>query len=103
MDAPKQGAQLGVPLLLAFCSAILAKSLRGGLIAIGGMTIGGSLEPIHNAVDVAELAAEKGAQILLLPISCRRQLNDLSDDVAAKLTISYYVDARDALLKALAD
>jgi ATP-dependent Lon protease len=63
----------------------------------------GSLEPVHNAVDIAELAADKGAQTLLLPVSCRRQLNDLSDDLAARLTIVYYLDGRDALLKALMD
>jgi len=103
MDAPKQGAHLGVPLLLAFCSAILGKSLKGGLVIVGGLTVGGSLEPLYNGVDVAELAAEKGAQTLLLPISCRRQLNDLSDEVAAKLTVTYYLDARDALLKGLGD
>jgi ATP-dependent Lon protease len=38
----------------------------------------------------------------LMPISSRRQLNDLPDDLAAKITIHYYLDARDALLKALA-
>ena len=36
-----------------------------------------------------------------MPISSRRQLNDLPDDLAAKITIHYYLDARDALLKAL--
>jgi hypothetical protein len=34
-------------------------------------------------------------------IACR-QLNDLPDELAAKITIHYYLDARDALLKALA-
>ena len=37
------------------------------------------------------------------PISARRQLNDLSDEIAAKITILYYTDARDALLKALGE
>ena len=32
----------------------------------------------------------------------RRQLNDLPDEIAAKITIYYYLDARDALMKALA-
>jgi ATP-dependent Lon protease len=32
----------------------------------------------------------------------RLQLNDMPDDIAAKITIHYYLDARDALLKALA-
>ena len=37
-----------------------------------------------------------------MPVSSRRQLNDLSDDLAAKITVLYYLDAKDALLKALA-
>jgi len=103
MDASKTGAQIGVPILLAFCSAILGKSLRGGLVVAGGLTVGGSIEPVHNALDLAELAAEKGAQVLLLPVASRRRLNDMSDDLAARLAIIYYIDGRDALLKALAE
>jgi ATP-dependent Lon protease len=103
MDAPKSGALLGVPLLLAFCSALLAKSLRGGLVIVGGLSVGGSFEPLYNAVSVAELAVEKGDQTLLLPLNARRQMNDLSDEMAAKLTLVYYLDVRDGLLKALAD
>jgi ATP-dependent Lon protease len=40
--------------------------------------------------------------LILVPISSRRQLNDLPDDLAAKITINYYTDAKDALMKALA-
>ena len=40
---------------------------------------------------------------MLIPISSRRQLNDLSDDMATKLSILYYADVREALLKALGD
>ena len=70
---------------------------------VGEVTLGGTIEPIHNAVMLAELAVEKGAKALLLPVSCRRQLVDLSDDMATKLDIEFYQDGRDALLKALAD
>ncbi len=41
--------------------------------------------------------------MLLIPISARRQLNELSDDMATKLTILFYADAREALIKALVD
>jgi len=54
-------------------------------------------------VSLAELAVEKGAKSLLLPVACRRQLFDLSDDMATKLDIEFYQDAKDALLKALVD
>ena len=102
-DAPKSGAFLGLPAILAFCSALLGKSLKGGLIAVGALNLGGGIDPVYNAVNVAELAIEKGASMLLIPISARRQLNELSDEMAMKLTILFYADAREALLKALGD
>jgi len=34
---------------------------------------------------------------------CRRQLVDLSDDMATKIDIRFYSDARDALLKAMVE
>jgi len=102
-DIARSGASVGLPVLLAFCSALLKKSLKGGLIAVGGLNLGGGLDPVYNAVSVAELAVEKGATTLLIPISARRQLNELSDEMAMKLSVLYYADALEALLKALTD
>ncbi|MCK2097673.1 BREX system Lon protease-like protein BrxL [Thauera aromatica] len=102
-DAAKSGAKTGVACLIALSSALLRKSVRGGLIVVGEVSIGGTIEPVHNAVTLAEMAVEKGAKSLLMPVSCRRQLFDLSDDMATKLDIEFYQDGRDALLKALVD
>jgi ATP-dependent Lon protease len=102
-DAAKSGAKTGVACLIALSSALLRKSVRGGLIVVGEVTIGGTIEPVHNPVTIAEMAVEKGAKSLLMPVGCRRQLFDLSDDMATKLDIEFYQDARDALLKALVD
>jgi ATP-dependent Lon protease len=102
-DAAKSGAKTGVASLIALASALLRKSVRGGLVVVGEVTLGGTIEPVHNAVTLAELAIEKGAKSLLLPVACRRQLFDLSDDMATKLDIEFYQDAREALLKALVD
>jgi ATP-dependent Lon protease len=102
-DAAKSGAKLGVASLIALCTALLQKSIRGGLVVVGELNLGGSIEPIHNAVTLAEIAAEKGAAALLMPVMCRRQLLDLSDDMATKIDIQFYSDARDALLKAICE
>jgi ATP-dependent Lon protease len=102
-DAPKTGSLLGLPALLALASALLAKSMKGGLVAVGGLNLGGAIDPVHNAVSVAELAIEKGATILLMPISARRQLNELSDEMATKISVLYYTEPREALIKALAE
>lgn len=100
-DASKKGAKLGMPALVAMCSSMLKKSIKGGLILIGEINLGGSIEPVLNAVNIIELAVEKGAQTVLLPVSCRRQLLDLSDDMATKVDVQFYADAKDAMLKAL--
>ena len=100
-DSSKSGSAVGIGVLLALCSSLLQKNLKGGLAVTGGLNLGGSIETVFNPVSVVEIAIEKGAASILMPISSRRQLNDLPDDLAAKITIHYYLDARDALLKAL--
>jgi len=100
-DASKTGAKLGVAAVVALCTALLKKSTRGGLIVVGEINLGGSIEPVHNAVTIAEIAIEKGATALLIPVTCRRQLLDLSDEMATKVDIQFYSDGRDALLKAI--
>lgn len=102
-DTSKSGQGLGIPVLIGLCSALLGKNIKGGLAVIGQLNLGGSIDPVHNAVGLAEIAVEKGAATLLVPLNCRRQLNDLSDDMITKISILYYTDARDALLKALVE
>lgn len=102
-DAAKSGHHLGVAVALALCSALLKKHIRGGLAIIGGLNLGGSMEPVYNPVNIAELAVEKGATTLLMPVSCRKQLYELSDDMATKVDIQFYSDLRDALLKAIVE
>lgn len=102
-DTSKSGAKLGVASLIALCTALLKRSVRGGIIIVGEINLGGSIEPIHNPVTIAEIAVEKGASALLMPVACRRQLFDLSDDMATRIDIQFYSDARDALLKAIVE
>jgi ATP-dependent Lon protease len=102
-DTARSGSQLGIPTLLALCSALLGRSTRGGLVIVGGLNLGGSLEPIHNAVTLAEMAIEKGATTLLVPVSARKQMFSLSDDMATKIDVQFFSDLREALLKALAE
>ena len=101
MDHDRSGASLGLPALMALCGALLEKSLKGGLIVVGALNLGGSVEPLANAVGIIEAAVEKGAATVLVPVSARRQLFDLSDDMATKVNLQFYADAPDALLKAL--
>jgi len=47
--------------------------------------------------------SEKGASVVLMPVSSRKQLFDLSDDIATKVTVVFYNDAREAFVKAISD
>lgn len=102
-DSAKSGQAVGVGVLLAFCSALLKKSMKGGLVLVGGLNLGGGIDPVYNAVNIAELAIEKGAETLLIPISARRQLMELTDEMAMKINIVYYADVKEALVKGLVE
>ena len=101
MDNDRSGMSLGLPALMALCSGLLEKSTKGGLIVVGALNLGGSVEPLANAVAIVEVSVDKGADTLLMPVSARKQLFELSDDMATRINIQFYSDTPDALLKAL--
>lgn len=103
MDVDRSGHGLGLPVLIALCGSLIERSVKGGLIIVGALNLGGSVEIIPNPVAVAELAFEKGAATLLMPISSRRQLFDLPDEIATKINIEFYADVTDAFAKAIVD
>jgi ATP-dependent Lon protease len=100
-DASKSGNGTGMAVLMGLCSAILEKNTKGGLVIVGQLNLGGSLDMVYNAVNLAEIAVEKGATTLLIPLNARKQLNELSDDMITKINIQYYTDLKDCLVKAL--
>jgi ATP-dependent Lon protease len=102
-DVSKSGSKVGMAALIGFCTSLLKKNVRGGLIVVGEIALGGSIEPLFNSVTIAEIAVEKGATSLLMPVTCRRQLVELPDEMATKIDIKFYSDARDALVKAIVD
>jgi len=101
MDSDKAGAGLGVAVVVALCGSLLGRNSRGGTIVVGSATLGGSIELVRNAAQIAELAIEKRAQTILMPVSARRQLNELADEMWTKINIEFYRDVPDAVFKAL--
>jgi len=101
IDADKSGAGMGLPVLVALCGSLLGRNTRGGTIVVGSLNLGGSIELVPNPVRIAELAVDKQAQTLLMPVACRRQLADLPDDMWTRISIEFYKDSGDAVFKAL--
>jgi ATP-dependent Lon protease len=52
---------------------------------------------------LVEVAIEKRAATILMPVSARRALNDLPDELWTRISIEFYADGADALFKALVD
>ena len=102
-DASKSGNGMGMAVLIGMCSAVLERNTKGGLVVVGQLNLGGSLDMVYNAVNLAEIAVEKGATTLLIPLNARKQLNELSDEMITKINIQYYTDLKDCLIKALLD
>jgi len=93
----------GLAVLMTLCSGLIERSVKGGLIVVGALNLGGSVEMIANPVAVAELAVEKGATTLLMPISARKQLLICRTRWRRKSASSFYADSKDAFLKALVE
>jgi ATP-dependent Lon protease len=103
MVSDKGGSGLGLGVLVAFCGSLLGRNTRGGTIVVGGLNLGGSIEMLPNAVRIAELAVDKQAQTVLMPVAARRQLNELPDELWTKVNVEFYRDSADAVFKALLD
>lgn len=103
LDAARSGSGIGVGVLLALAGALLERNTRGGTVVVGPLNLGGSIDAVTNAVAIAELAVDKRAGTLLMPVAARRLLNDLPDDVWTRLSIEFYGDPVDAVFKGLAD
>ncbi len=101
MDNDRNGGGLGLAVLITFVGALLQKSTQGGTIVVGSLNLGGSIDMVPNAVALVEMAADKQAQRILMPVAARRQLHDLPDDLWTKISIEFYKDAADAVFKAL--
>jgi ATP-dependent Lon protease len=101
LDMDNAGYGLGLPVLIALCGSLIERSIKGGTIIVGALNLGGSVEMIPNPVAVAELTVDKQAVSLLMPISARRQLFDLPDELATKINIEFYATATDAFMKAI--
>ena len=101
MDADKTGTGVGLPLLVALVGGLLERHTRGGTIIVGPLNLGGSIEPLANPVAIAELAVDKQATTLLMPVTARRALIELPDDLWTKVNIEFYRDATDAVFKSL--
>jgi len=100
LEAGATDASFELGMLLALCSSLLKKPLRRGLLVVGNIP-GEDAVSLKRPIDFIEMAAEEGARVVLLPVSCRRAAASISDEIATQLEIIFFANATDALRKAI--
>lgn len=102
-DNEKSGIGVGLPILVAMVGGLLDRNTRGSTVIVGQLNLGGSLEMLQNPVAIVEMAVDKKAQTVLMPVSARRALNDLPDEYWTKTNVEFYSEPADAVFKALVE
>jgi DNA-binding MarR family transcriptional regulator len=99
LNGRKVAGSFGVGLLLALCSSVLKKQLRGGLVVVGELA-DDAMKFVEQPTEFVDAAVREGARAVLMPVSCRRALVDVSDETATKIEMLFYASVSEALEKA---
>ena len=54
---------------IALCSGILQKPVQSQIVALGDMSLGGSIVPVENLAECLQVAFDSGAKRILIPAS----------------------------------
>jgi DNA-binding MarR family transcriptional regulator len=100
LNGRKVAGSFGLGLLLALCSSVLNKQLRGGLVIVGELA-GNSIKSVEQPTELIDAAVREGARAVLMPVSCRRALADVSDEIATTIEMLFYASVPEALSKAV--
>jgi ATP-dependent Lon protease len=87
--------------LVAIVGGLLERNTSGSTIVVGPLNLVGSLEMLQNPVAIVELAVDKKANTVLMPVSARRALNDLPDEYWTKTNVEFYSVTTDGIFKSL--
>ena len=86
---------------VALCSSALKKPMKGSLVILGSMSIGGTIGKVEELANTLQVCFDSGAKKILLPMSSASDISNVPSDLFSKFNISFYNDPEDAVFKAL--
>ena len=92
---------LTLPSFIVFCSGLLGKPVQSQMVALGNMSLGGSIVPAENLAEILQVAFDSGAKKILIPTSSVGDIPTIPGELFAKFQTSFYADPIDAVFKAL--
>ena len=99
----KDTADLGVAFFVAMLSATVGRSVKGGMVAIGQMSIHGVLSRVEYLGDALRVAMDAGGRHVLIPTANAADLGSIPSELLDKVRIEFYSDPAQAVFKALAE
>src|SRR5262249_23315341 len=94
-------AECGVAFFVAIMSAIQNRSVEGGTVILGDLTIQGNIKAPVSIAEPLQVACQNGALRALVPVANKKQVALLPEDVVEKLDVVFYGDVERAVLKGL--
>ena len=93
--------EIALASFVSLVSASLKTQLKGGLVILGNLTIGGTIGKVDDLADTLEVCLDSGAKTILLPMSSAGDISSVPSETFSKFNISFYNDPQDAVQKAL--
>lgn len=101
VQSKSPSTEVSVAEWIGLCSALLDKQLTEATAVVGDIKLSGSMAEVHNVEDIIRVAKNAGARRVLLPMQSMPDLMKVSSELLAAVQPVFYVDAVDAVKKAL--
>ncbi|MBI4706190.1 MAG: protease Lon-related BREX system protein BrxL [Deltaproteobacteria bacterium] len=94
-------AECGVAFFVAIMSALQNRSVEGGTVILGDLTIQGNIKAPSSIAEPLQVAVDNGALRALVPVANKKQVALLPEEVVEKLDVLFYGDVDRAVVKGL--
>ena len=103
LNQAKEGSETAIGFFVSLVSALLERPVDPTTVVVGEMSVQGMLQKVSNLAERLELAADSGAQRVLVPAENKRDLADVPDVVLDRVQPVFYSDPLNAVIRAMAN
>lgn len=93
--------KLALPSLIALCSIAIGKPVIPSTVILGEISITGTLINVEELANTLQVCLDSGAKRILLPVTSKKELIGVPDDLFAAFDFLSYSSAEEAVFKAL--
>lgn len=93
--------KLALPSLIALCSVAIGKPVIPSTVILGEISITGTLINVEELANTLQVCLDSGAKRILLPVTSKKELIGVPDDLFAAFDFLSYSSAEEAVFKAL--